>query len=234
MKVTKLEIKIRIIIYCFFYNKHYRLLSSFVNYKRYCNHTFCNSQNISIVCSVCDKRNNRAGTGIFCRNCNSVVHKKCSRLKQAELLELKSKKVSFLWECSTCMKDKFPFHSLDNMDIVSGSFNSNFSCKCRKTANFVLGSENYIFNYKVDSEKTDCEKTYSDMMTDSFILQPKFKFYQTYEFDKFVNTLSECKAFSVFHANICSLQANFESLLNLINNLDHQFSVVAMSETWIP
>ena len=53
------------------------------------------------------------------------------------------------------MKDEFPFHSVDNMDIVDGSFNSNFSCKCQKTTKFVLGSEKCIFKYKVDSEKTD-------------------------------------------------------------------------------
>ena len=136
------------------------------------------------------------------------------------------------------MKYKSPFHSVDNMDIVSGSFNSNFSCKCQKTKNFVLGPEKYIFNCKVDSEKTDKPYSshidYSDMMTDSFILQPKFKFYQTHEFHKLVNNLSENKAFSVFHTNICSLQANFDNLQNLINNLDHQFSVVALYETWTP
>ena len=35
-------------------------------------------------------KNNRADTGVFCRNCSSVVHKKCSSLKKTELLELKS------------------------------------------------------------------------------------------------------------------------------------------------
>ena len=193
---------------------------------------FCNSQKISIVYSVCDKRNNWADTTVFCKNCNSVVHKKHSRLKQAELFELLRDKelrdrVSFLWECSTCMKDKFPFHSVDNMDIVSGSFNSNFSCKCQKTTNFILGSEKCIFNYKVDSDKTDkpyCSNIdHSDMMTDD-------EFYQTHEFDKLVNNLLEKKAFSVFHTNICSLEANFDNLQNLINNLDHQF--IALPETW--
>ena len=77
------------------------------------------------------------------------------------------------------MKDKFFFHSVDNMDIVSASFNSSFSFKCQKTTKLVLGSEKYIFNYNVDFVKTD--KPYShidyiDMMTGSFILQPKFKF----------------------------------------------------------
>ena len=55
--------------------------------------SFCYSKNISIVCIVCDKGNNTADTGVFSMNCNSVVHKKCSRFKQAELLELKRNRV---------------------------------------------------------------------------------------------------------------------------------------------
>ena len=100
--------------------------------------------------------------------------------------------------------------------MVSGFFNSKIKKKKKKKTNFVLGSEKYIFNYKVDSEKTDKPYSshidYSDMMADSFILQCKFKFYQIYEFHKLVNNLSENKAFSVFHTNICSLQANFDNL----------------------
>ena len=135
------------------------------------------------------------------------------------------------------MKDKFSIHSVDNMDILSESFNSSFSFKCQKTTNLVLGSEKYIFNYNVDFVKTD--KPYShidyiDMMTGSFILQPKFKFYQTHEFRRLVNNLLKNKAFRVFHTNICFFLANFVNLQNLIYDLDHQFSVVALSETWNP
>ena len=101
------------------------------------------------------------------------------------------------------------------MDIVDHSTQTSH-VNAKKKTNFGLGSEKYIFNYKVDSMKTD--KPYSsyidyiDMITDSFILQPNFKFYQTHEFHKLANNLSESKAFSVFHTNICSLQANFNNL----------------------
>ena len=96
--------------------------------------TFCNSQKISVVCSACNKRNNWADTGVFSRSCNSVVHKKCSLLKQAKLLELKRDRISFLWECSICMKDKFPFHSVDNMDIVDPLIqNSHVNAKKQQT-----------------------------------------------------------------------------------------------------
>lgn len=38
--------------------------------------------------------------------------------------------------------------------------------------------------------------------------------------------------FGAFHTNICSLQASSQNLQNLINNLEHQFTVTAVSETW--
>ena len=104
--------------------------------------------------------------------------------------------------------------------------------------NFVLRSEKFIFNYKVDSEKTykpySSHIDYGDMMTDNFILQPKLIFYQTHKFQKPVNNLSENKAFIVFHTNICPLQANFDNLQSPIIKLDHQFSVEALSEAWTP
>ena len=36
------------------------------------------------------------------------------------------------------------------------------------------------------------------------------------------------------HNNICSLQRHFENLQNLINNLDHSFGVISVSEVWAP
>ena len=64
-------------------------------------------------------KNNRADTDVFCRNCNSVVHKRYSRLKQAELFELKTiRYISFLWQSLTCMKETLSPNSLDDMEIV--------------------------------------------------------------------------------------------------------------------
>ena len=63
---------------------------------------------------MCEKKkNNRADTSVSCRNCNSLLHKKCCRLKQAELFDLKRNEVCFVWECSNFMKDKSPFSSVD-------------------------------------------------------------------------------------------------------------------------
>ena len=40
--------------------------------------------------------------------------------------------------------------------------------------------------------------------------------------------------FCILHTNICSINANSENLEILINNLEHNFDVLAVSETWTP
>ena len=51
---------------------------------------------------------------------------------------------------------------------------------------------------------------------------------------KLVKKLPDNKTFSLLHTNICSLYDNFENFQNLISNLGHKFSVLAVSETWTP
>ena len=46
--------------------------------------------------------------------------------------------------------------------------------------------------------------------------------------------LHEANDFSLFHANICSLNANLENLETVISNLEFSFSIIAVSETWTP
>ena len=55
-----------------------------------------------------------------------------------------------------------------------------------------------------------------------------------YEFHKLINSLKSNKSenFSIFHSNICSLQGNFDKLEILLDNLEHQFDITALTETW--
>ena len=61
-----------------------------------------------------------------------------------------------------------------------------------------------------------------------------FNYYETHAFHKLKNTLKLNKSenFSIFHYNICSLQGNFYKLEILLDNLEHQFDVIALTETW--
>ena len=49
------------------------------------------------------------------------------------------KSSSLGWTCQTCSKSIFPFHSIEDNELVKLSFNSNLSCLCSKnTVNAIL------------------------------------------------------------------------------------------------
>ena len=74
----------------------------------------------------------------------------------------------------------------------------------------------------------------NDTFINTFHQKPNFNYYENHQFHKLVNKLPENKMFSLLHTDICSFQGNFESLQNLISNLGHKFSAIAVSETWTP
>ena len=61
-----------------------------------------------------------------------------------------------------------------------------------------------------------------------------FSYYETHAFHKLKNhlKLDKSKFFSIFYSNICSLQGNFGKLEILLDNLEHQFDIIALTETW--
>ena len=55
------------------------------------------------------------------------------------------------------------------------------------------------------------------MITDSFILQPKLKFYQTHEFHKRANNLLENKAFSIFFIQTFALFKQIVTICKILS-----------------
>ena len=134
------------------------------------------------------------------------------------------------------MSDKFPFTAVKNKVIVQNSFNSSFSCKSQTSSKYEIGRPEFVFKYRVNDNYH--ERSYgniidnNDAILDNFVLQPNFKYYDDHEFHKLNKHLHQTNDFSLFHTNICSLNANFEKLETLASNLEFSFSVIAVSETW--
>ena len=63
------------------------------------------------------------------------------------------------------------------------------------------------------------------------MLYSNFKYYDNHAFPKLKQKCSN-RNFSIFHTNICSLQANSDKPELLTNNLNHDFDVIALFETW--
>ena len=113
-------------------------------------------------------------------------------------------------------------------ELLEISFNSNFDCKCLKD-----NKQNQAINTStkklLNLQELNFNKNpkYGDSGPNANIADPvNFNYYETHTFHKLKNNLKLNKSgnFSIFHSKICKLEL-------LLDNLEHQFDVIAHTET---
>ena len=88
-------------------------------------------------CAICNKLIRSNGRKLECSLCNLCYHFNCISLTLSDYKYFKSSSLG--WTCQTCSKSIFPFHSIEDNELVKLSFNSNLSCLCSKnTVNAIL------------------------------------------------------------------------------------------------
>ena len=187
----------------------------------------------SLPCSVCYKKNKKTNS-LKCNTCKSLIHKKCTNLKTNDIIYIKTSKKK-TWECLAWQALKFPFSALNDHDIQKETFNSNFSCKCQKNLTSDIKSDYKFRFYSKDLNDTSGQNPIdlNDEQLQKVALEPNFKYYQHHKFHKLKINLEKKLNFSILHTNIFSINTNSENLEILIN-LEHNFDVLAVSETWAP
>ena len=175
-------------------------------------------------CNICNKKNNYLSTAIKCQYCNHLNHKKCSNNDKNNNTY-----------CQKCLQEIFPFTGIDLNERLDASFNSNYVCKCLqnhkqnptfyKNTTKLLNLQELNFNKNPEYVNSDSYANIAD--------PANFNYYETQQFHKLKNNLNLNKAenFSIFHSNICSLQGNFDKFETLLDNLEYQFDVIALTET---
>ena len=176
-------------------------------------------------CNICNKKNNYLSTAIKCQYCNNLNHKKCSNNDKNNNTY-----------CQKCLQEIFPFTGIDLNELLDVSFNSNYVCNClqnhKQNPTFYKNTTK-LLNLQELNFKKNPEYVNSDPYAN--IADPvNFNYYETHAFHKLKNNLNLniAENFSIFHSNICSLQGNFDKLETLLDNLEHQFDVIALTETW--
>ena len=97
--------------------------------------------------------------------------------------------------------------------------------------NFSTKKSVLSFNFRVGKDSRNNNLiNMTDRKLDKMMLNSNFKYYDNHEFPKLKQICSN-RNFSIFHTNICSLQANSDKLELLTNNLNHDFDVIALFET---
>ena len=126
---------------------------------------------------------------------------------------------------------------MDDIDFLERSFNSNFDCVCQNQ-NKIEKDDNYDILEKL--ELCELNSSHHQLnneldIDENLTSKNNFKYYTTHDFHKLLkrkenSNVENC--FLVLHTNISSLQCNFSKLELLLHNLDHNFKVIAVTETW--
>ena len=189
------------------------------------------------ACSVCSETTRVAKTSIPCGNCKHLIHKKCAQLDTFSINNIISHLIS--WECGSCTTkylSVLPFEELEEQEIVDLSFNSNFNCKCNSTAISLTKYNNLeqLETCKISLKEYD--SLYNSDSDSNLTDFSNFNYFDNHEFHK----LSKKPSFNfkvkqkigILHTNICSISKNLENLQILTSNLDYNFDIIAVSETW--
>ena len=175
---------------------------------------FIQNNNFTNKCSICDKKTNIVKS-VPCSTCNSLLHQKCAKYKLKNLKDINDIQH---WQCPKCKSDTFPFHDISNDDLHLLSFNISPPCKLN------LESLRNNFNFS----KLSCEIDSKSDESSEFTSNNYCNYYDINEF----KSINKIKTFSIFHTNIGSLPANIENLQTLICNLQHNFDIISLTETW--
>ena len=167
---------------------------------------------------------------MICSLCNLCYHFNCTSLTLADYKYFKSSSLG--WTCQICSQSTFPFHSIEDNELVKLSYNSNLSCLCSKNSvNAILedlpvlqtisniGNIPHLSNSDPESN-TPSKVNFNYIDIHKFHCSPE------------INSCSN-KAFSLLNCNIRSIQANFDNLEQFLNDLNYPFNIISLSETWI-
>ena len=187
-------------------------------------------------CTVCRKSIRKPISSVPCNQCKHLIHKKCSNLSAFNSDDIETHLRE--WECSRCKENtlsSFPFYSIeDNYELLNLSFNSTYSCKSNSTATSLADYSHVkqLETCKLTLKEHDhLYKSDIDVNLNSF---SNFSYYDNHEFHKLLNSppLDKNKMSSILHTNISSISKNLENIEILLENLDHKFDIIGLSETW--
>ena len=179
-----------------------------MDYSSYCRHCHDILTNPTVCCTCCTK----------------YYHLRCTPIDENEKNEWSS------WTCSECVSI-FPYHDIDDDGLVE-----DMACNSRLTT-----VSNHMYFNPFDLHSHSDSKFIDPLDPDSNFfssLTPDSLSCDYFSIEQFHSLLlnipePQPKQFSTFHLNIRSLSKNHEALYHFLSLLNHEFSVLALSETWL-
>jgi len=174
------------------------------------------------ICRICSRTVRSNAKSICCEICKKEVHARCNFISNKTYLKLKDPENGEVFHCSKCLNEKLPFScENDNIFNQTNTLGLNTECnlddisiKIDRTQQKTINLISQIILANSDNENTNLGKYYS--------------------IDDFNTKISKNKNFfSLFHLNIHSLQLHKSDLDILLDMMNIEFDVIAISETKI-
>ena len=122
----------------------------------------------------------------------------------------------------------FPFNTFSYNELLKLSFNSNAACNCSKK--LTKSNLENLSSYEVISSLSNQPNLNNSDIDSHISNNSNFSYYNVHDFHDNRDISSIKNPFSLLHCNIRSLQANQDNLVDLINNLNFDFSIIGLSE----
>ena len=189
-----------------------------------------------INCILCKNRVLSHNCVLKCAYCRNYCHITClPQVSKTDLLYINRQ--NNVWFCTLCINDSLPFnHLIDDADFFSALADL-------RPVNITLSLhelENKIFN-PFETNENNSIMPFTD-------IDPDLQYYNTFvsnsssncdyyleeSFKKCCNKAKTNKLpFSIYNHNIRSLPKHFDELTHYLSVLDHPFTVIGLTETWL-
>lgn len=177
-------------------------------------------QQLNYPCIECTKNIPKNQCLFSCLLCQKFAHKKCRS----------STPNNSSWYCSKCLATIFPFNNLNDADFY-------IEANYMKIPEIVDHEQikNLYFNPFTHDDKVNLNDEYIDPDVNFYntIINHKCSYYIEDQLNKAIDEISDINLFSIFHLNCRSMSKNYSTLSQYLKCINHQFSIIAVSETWL-
>ena len=174
-------------------------------------------------CLVCSK--DVLNDAIQCSLCLICLHRKCARITKNELKKLS--RDEYNWFCIDCC-NILPFQS-----IAETEFDFIFS-DVESASLYELSNRCMDFELEYDNAVNTRKHSFDSDIDPDINFYNKFDTECSYYTDeKFKHSFKNVNGLSILHFNCRSIRSCFGNLKDYILSLEHVFSLICISESWL-
>ena len=188
-------------------------------------------------CNICNKRILAHAYKMQCNCCKAFCHLKC--------LPLLSKKDSVYinrannnWFCMKCSQSSLPFNHFSDDDHFIEAISSDWRNEPRIPLNLINDIDKIFLPFDLNTnENLPLHDADPDIQYYQAVCNNTLNSCEYHLEDSFNNMISKLdiksRCFSLLHMNIRSIPKNISKLENYLHLLNHEFSIIGITETWL-